>query len=209
MSQAIDITRAIAPKSDQLNADDLLAGPRTIRIRDVAVSDGEQPVSVYFDGDNGRPWKPAKTALRCLAAVWGPNAAAWVGMSLTLFNDETVTWAGQQVGGIRVAAMEGLTAPRELKLTKTRGKRASVVIQPLEVKRETPADKWKTRLFAVAETAGAPTVEEAWAKVPEAIRAELGEGLYDQLIAMEAAASEHRESDPDAAAAELNASLEN
>ena len=65
----IDITKAIAPKSDQLNADDLLAGPRTIRIRDVKVSQGEQPVSVFFDNDEGRPWKPGKTAMRCLAEL--------------------------------------------------------------------------------------------------------------------------------------------
>lgn len=205
-TKVIDIRAAIAPKSDQLNADDLLTGPRTIRIRDVRVSEGEQPVSVFFDGDAGKPWKPSKTAMRCLAAVWGPNAAKWIGLSLTIFNDETVQWGGAAVGGIRVSAMEGLTQPRTLMLTRTRGKKTATTIEPLVVAKTGAAGKWKERLFAVAE-GGEVSVADAWAKVPPAIQAELGEGLYDQLVALETAAREHRTNDPDAAAAALNASL--
>lgn len=127
-----DVTKAIAPKSDQLNADSLITGPMTIRIRDVKVSDGEQPIWVYFDGDDNKPWKPCKTAARCLASIWGPNAAQWIGMHCTIYNDPTVTWAGAAVGGIRVSHMEGLDKPRALQLTKTRGKKGTVTIQPLE-----------------------------------------------------------------------------
>lgn len=65
------------------------------------------PAAVLLD--DGKPWKPAKSALRVLAAIWGGNAAKWIGMSCTLYNDETVTWAGVAVGGIRVSHMEGLT----------------------------------------------------------------------------------------------------
>lgn len=202
----IDITRAIAPKSDQLNADDLLAGPRTIRIRDVHVSVGEQPVSVFFDGDDNRPWKPSKTAMRCLALIWGANAAKWIGMHVTLYNDESVTWAGAAVGGIRVSAIEGISAPRTLQLTKTRGKKVAVTIQPLVVARDGKADRYRERLYAVAEDPER-SVEEAWAKVPAEIRAELGDDLLAQLVAIEGAAREHRENDPDAVADALNASL--
>ena len=207
MTKNIDITRAIAPKSDQLNADDLLTGPRTIRIRDVKNTGGDQPVSVYFDGDDGKPWKPAKSALRVLAAVWGANASKWIGMSCKIYNDESVTWAGVAVGGIRVSAMEGLSQPRTLQLTKTRGKKDPVTIQPLTVEKTTAAGKWKDRLFAVAESQDAPTVDEAWAKVPDDVRAELDEGIYDQLIALEKAAQDHRATDPNAAVDDLNAAL--
>lgn len=203
----IDITRAMAPKSDQLNADDLLGGPRTIRIRDVQVTTGEQPVSVYFDGDDNRPWKPSKTAMRCLASIWGANAAKWIGMHVTLYNDESVTWAGAAVGGIRVSAIEGISSPRTLQLTKTRGKKVGVTIQPLEVKRDgSKADRYRERLYAVAEDPE-KSVEEAWGKVPEEVQAELGADLLSQLIAIETAAREHRENDPDAVADALNASL--
>lgn len=202
----IDITRAMAPKSDQLNADDLLGGPRTIRIRDVQVSTGEQPVSVHFDGDEGRPWKPSKTAMRTLASVWGTNAAKWVGMSCTIYNDESVTWGGAAVGGIRVSAVEGISAPRTIMLTKTRGKKVGVTIQPLTIQRDSKAGRYRERLYAVAEDAG-KSVNDAWSKVPAEIRTELGDDLLAQLLAIESAAQEHRENDPDAVADALNASL--
>lgn len=135
----IDVTKAIEPKSDQLNSDDLLTGPRTIRIRAVKVQPGqEQPVWIYFDGDDNKPWKSCKTATRTLAAIWGPDASRWIGLSLTLYCDPDVTWGGAKVGGIRVSHMEGLTSPRTLMLTKTRGKKGATVIKPLEVTAQTP-----------------------------------------------------------------------
>ena len=43
----MDMTDSIAPKSDQLNADDLLAGPRTVQVENVTEgaegSAGEHP----------------------------------------------------------------------------------------------------------------------------------------------------------------------
>jgi hypothetical protein len=130
----IDVTKAIEPKSDQLNADDLLTGPRTIRIREVKVAPGqEQPVWIYFDGDDNKPWKSCKTATRTLAAIWGADASKWIGLSLTLYCDPEVTWGGAKVGGIRVSHMEGLSSPRTLMLTKTRGKKGATVIKPLAV----------------------------------------------------------------------------
>lgn len=135
----LDVSKAIRAKSDQLNADDLIGGPMTIRIRDVDVRDTvEQPISIFFDGDDGKPWKPCKTATRCLAAIWGKNASQWIGLHCTIYNDPTVTWAGAQVGGIRVSHMEGLDKPRTLKLAKTRGKKGAVTIQPLQIEPQHP-----------------------------------------------------------------------
>lgn len=128
----LDVTKAIEPKSDQLNSDDLLTGPRTIRIRDVKVAPGqEQPVWIYFDGDGNKPWKSSKTGTRTLAAIWGPDASKWIGLHCTIYCDPDVTWGGMKVGGIRVSHMEGLTSPRTLMLTKTRGKKGATVIKPL------------------------------------------------------------------------------
>lgn len=141
MGDTKDVTKAIAPRSDQLNADSLITGPITIKIRDVKVdpSADQQPVWLYFDGDDGKPWKPSKTATRCLAAIWGKNASAWMGMSCTIYNDPTVTFGGAAVGGIRISHMEGLDKPRQLMLTKTRGKKGAVTIQPLTInKPDTP-----------------------------------------------------------------------
>lgn len=128
-----DVTKAMAPKSDQLNSDDLITGPRTIRIAEVKVNaPAEQPVWVYFEGCDNKPWKPSKTSLRCLAAIWGADSSKWAGLSCTIYNDPEVTWGGMKVGGIRVSHMEGLTSPRTLMLTKTRGKKGATVIKPLE-----------------------------------------------------------------------------
>lgn len=143
----LDVTKAIEPKSDQLNADDLLTGPRTIRIREVKVAAGqEQPVWIYFDGDDNKPWKSCKTATRTLAAIWGADASKWIGLSLTLYCDPDVTWGGAKVGGIRVSHMEGLTSPRTLMLTKTRGKKGATVIKPLEVTAPKQTEQIKPKL---------------------------------------------------------------
>lgn len=157
----IDVTKAIEPKSDQLNADDLMTGPRTIKIREVKVAPGqEQPVWVYFEGDNGKPWKSCKTATRTLAAIWGADASRWIGLSCTLYCDPEVTWGGAKVGGIRVSHMEGLTSARTLMLTKTRGKKGATVIKPLEVtaatkKPEIDRDTLRTQMDAVSGDAAA------------------------------------------------------
>ena len=187
----VNIRKAMAAKSDQLNADDLISGPRTIRVRGVKEgSDGK--IHVSFDGDDNKPWKPSKTALRCLAAVWGDDGEKWVGLHCTIYNDETVKWAGEEVGGIRVSHLEGLSQPRKLMLAYARGKKKEHILQPLSV--GGPAAKWKERLFAVAEGGGDVSVEDAWAKVPAKVKKDLGEGIYDQLIALEKAAQEHAES---------------
>lgn len=148
----LDVTKAIEPKSDQLNADDLLTGPRTIRIRDVKVAPGqEQPVWIYFDGDNNKPWKSSKTGTRTLAAIWGPDASKWIGLSLTIYCDPDVTWGGAKVGGIRVSHMEGLTQARTLMLTKTRGKKGATVIKPLEVVAQKPKHEVSAQIVDRAE----------------------------------------------------------
>ena len=138
----IDVSKAIEPKSDQQNADDLLAGPRTIRINDVQMNEAakEQKLWIRFDGDDGKPWKPSKTATRVLASIWGVDGAKWIGKHCTIYCDPAVTWAGQEVGGIRVSHMEGLDKPRKLMLTKTRGKKDGVTIQPLVVQGVEPVD---------------------------------------------------------------------
>lgn len=197
------VRRAMQAKSDQLNAEDLLAGPRTIRITGGAEKEGR--IRLNFDGDNGRPWVLSKTALRILAACWGDDPSKWIGLSCTVFCDETVVYGGKEVGGIRVSHVEGIQAPRSLNLTVTRGKKKEHVIQPLVVERQSKADAWRERLLAVTQNPDM-TVEEAWAKVPAAIKKELGAGLYDQLIELEKAAAAHATSD-DAVLGDLNAQI--
>ena len=60
-----DLSQTIAPRSDQLNADDLIGGPRTIKVRQVSISKGaDQPASIFFEGDDGKPYKPGLSMRR-------------------------------------------------------------------------------------------------------------------------------------------------
>ena len=127
----MDLSKTIIPKSDQLNADDLIAGPRTIRITAVSTGSAEQPVTINYEGDNGRPYKPSKSMRRILVAVWGKDSRAYIGQSMTLYRDPTIKFGGETVGGIRISHMTGLDKPMQVALTVTRGKRKPYSVEPL------------------------------------------------------------------------------
>lgn len=128
-----DLSFTIKPKSDQLNADDLIAGPITVTVQDVVVYESpDQPVSVVI-GNGYQPYKPCKSMRRLMIAVWGKHDSDWIGQSMTLFNDPSVTWAGAAVGGIRISHMTGLTKPFSVALTATRGKRKPYTVEPLQL----------------------------------------------------------------------------
>lgn len=127
-----DMTAAIVPKSDQINADDLLAAPITIHITGVNIKPGtEQPVAISFSGDNGKPWKPCKSMSRVLVAAWGADAKKYVGRSVTLYRDPAVKWAGMEVGGIRISHMSDIENPITMALTATKGSRKPYTVRPL------------------------------------------------------------------------------
>jgi len=129
------MTGTIVPRSDQLNAEDLLAGPQTVTIVNVRKgSSGEQPVDVVLaEYGPGRPFKPSKTVRRVLVACWGADATAYVGRRMTLYRDPDVRFGGESVGGIRVSHLSHIDRARSLALTVTRGKRAAHRIEPLPV----------------------------------------------------------------------------
>ena len=131
MSEAIDMSRFVEAKSDQLNADDLIGAPRTITVRKVTGSDGDQPVSIWFEGDNNKPFKPCKTMRRVLLAIWGRNASDYVGRSMTIYRDDAVTFGGLNVGGIRISHMSHIDKKTVVVVMKTKGKKAGIEVHPL------------------------------------------------------------------------------
>lgn len=103
-----DMSKTIIAKSDQINAADLLGSPRTITIREVRIKAGDdQPVSVLIEGDT-KAFRPCKGVRRLMVRVWGADASKYIGESMTLFCDPSVTWAGKEEGGIRPSHMSGL-----------------------------------------------------------------------------------------------------
>ena len=142
-----DMTAVIQPKSDQVNADDFIGGPRTYTIEGVAISPGtEQPVQIKLAGEP-RVWRPCKSMSRVLVAGWGPDAKAYTGRSVTLYRDPKVKWGGMEVGGIRISHMSHIEKDMLIQLTATKGKRAPHVVKPLTaevtpMKQRQTAEQW-------------------------------------------------------------------
>lgn len=130
----VDISSTIIAKSDQLNADDLIGGSITVTITNVSLTESpDQPLTINYDGDNGRPYKPCKSMRRVLAAAWGNDGSKFIGRRVTLFRDPRVKWAGQEVGGVRISHMSDLPKPViNLSLQVTRGKKAPYEIRRLD-----------------------------------------------------------------------------
>lgn len=134
-----DMARAIIPKSDQLNADDLLTGPITIKITGVTVRGGqEQPVTISYEGDNGKPYKACKSMCRVMVSAWGADSSKYVGRSLTLYCDPKVKWGGMEVGGIRISHMSDIDSQITMALTMTRANKRPFTVKPLKIKESAP-----------------------------------------------------------------------
>ncbi|HET6917066.1 MAG TPA: hypothetical protein VFH56_13320 [Acidimicrobiales bacterium] len=135
----VDLTDTIIPRSDQLNSDDMLTGPRTVTITDVRQGSNEQPVDIHLAEYPGRPFRPSKTVRRILVAAWGKDGDAYVGRRLTLYRDPDVKFGGQDVGGIRVSHMSHIDKPMKLALTVSKGKKAPFTVKPLADEPTQPA----------------------------------------------------------------------
>lgn len=127
----MDLTESIAPKSDQLNAEDLLSGPRTVQVESVTKGSSEQPVNFHLVEFPGRPFRPSKTVRRIIVHIWGKESSAYLGRRMTLYRDPEIMFGGQKVGGIRISHMSHISKPESVMLTVTRGKRAPYTVQPL------------------------------------------------------------------------------
>jgi hypothetical protein len=181
----MNLANTIIPRSDQLNSDDLLTGPRTIRITAVEAGSAEQPVNIRYDGDNGRPYKPGKSMRRVLVALYGSEGAAYVGKRVTLYNDPGVTFGPDATGGIRISHASDIGSPLEIALTVKRGKRKPFRVQPLAdkplaVEPELELDAQMLRDMAEAR-ATADEVRELYKQLPTATRAQLSSAEWKAI----------------------------
>ena len=162
-----DLSKTIEPKSDQLNSDDLIGGPRTITVTKVSAdpSSAEQPVNIYFQGDNNKPFKPCKSMRRVLVHCWGVDGSAYAGRSMTLFRDPEVTWGGMKVGGIRISHMSGIDGAKTMALTANKQQRKPYKVLPLT---DAPSTTPQVDLAAVipalelASSEGMDALEASW-----------------------------------------------
>lgn len=171
-SEVVDLRDTIVPKSDQLNAEQLLGGPITVTVTDVRRGGGEeQPVVVHYEGEGGRPFKPCKTVRKVLVFAWGPNGNDWIGRSMTLYNRPDVKFGGEEVGGIRVSHLSHIPKDIAVSLTETRGRKAKTSIKRL-AEGPTVADS-RARLEAAAR-GGMKSLVATWPTIPKAHKVALG-----------------------------------
>ena len=128
----MDISETLAPTSDQLDAIELVAGPRTFTVEAVSAGSDEQPVQIRL-AEFPRVWRPGKSMRRVLAAGWGVDASTWIGHRVTLVYDGGVMFGKDRVGGTRISAMSHLKDGKRLTvpLLISRGKSAMFTVEPL------------------------------------------------------------------------------
>jgi hypothetical protein len=138
MSNISNLRDTIVPKSDQLNADDLIAANKIITITGVRRGGHDDPIIINYEGDDGRPYKPCKSMRRVLIFAYGDDGNNWIGKSMELYCDPKVKFAGKEVGGIRIKALSGIPKPITMKLTATRGSRADFRVNVLQEQEKPP-----------------------------------------------------------------------
>lgn len=184
----------IVPKSDQLNADDMIGGPMTIKVSKVSIlGDADQPVAVHFEGDSGRPFKPCKSMRRVMVQIWGEDGNAFVGQRMTLYRDDRVTFGKDAVGGIRISHMSGIDREKTLALMVTRGQRKPYTVRPLQTGSEEKAPFNLPVLLAdgrLAAANGSGSLAEWWSALGKAERAAAKSTLDAELKAMAAKADQ-------------------
>jgi hypothetical protein len=127
----LDMTESLAPKSDQLDAIDLITGPRTFTIESVSKGNPDQPFNFHL-AEFPRVWRPGKSMRRVIVAAWGGKTSAYVGQRVTLYCDPSVQFGGDTVGGTRISHMSGIDKPLKVPLLIKRGKSAMFTVQPLK-----------------------------------------------------------------------------
>jgi hypothetical protein len=126
----MDLTESIAPRSDQVNADDLVGGPITYTVREVIQGKAEQPFD-FMLVETDRAYRPSKTMRRLIVAAWGADAKVYAGRRLTLYREPSIKFGGATVGGIRISHMSHIDGRISEKFQTTRGKRETFTVDPL------------------------------------------------------------------------------
>ena len=169
----MDITDALAPTSDQLDAIELV-NPRTFTIDSgsrLGSRDGKTVAEIRLVGFP-RVWRPSKGMLDVLAKCWGTDGKAWAGRSVTLYNDPEVTFGKDKVGGIRISHLSHIDGPVTV-MIRGRGQGARKItwpVKPLTVAAPPPPPAAMT-LEDVAATTDTDTLRTAWQGSPPDVRA--------------------------------------
>ena len=126
-----ELIKAVAAKSDQVDADNLIGGI-TMDVTIEAVQRGpsnEQPLQLALK-ETPLFYRPSKTYRRALIGCFGDDPVNWVGQRIRLIRNPDTTFGGVKVGGIEVSHAS-VTAPIVMMLSTKRGKKSAVTIEPI------------------------------------------------------------------------------
>lgn len=132
----MDLTKALAPKSDQLDFADLEGkGPQVFTITEVSENGTEQladqqPVNIRL-AEFPRWWRPSKGMLRVLADNWGKNVKDWVGRQVELYGEPEVYFGKEKRGGTRISRLSHISSKKTTLVNPRGGKGAYWSVAPL------------------------------------------------------------------------------
>lgn len=131
----MDLTKALAPKSDQLDFADLDGlAPQVFTITEVTENGSEladqQPVNIRL-AEFPRWWRPSKGMLRVLADNWGKDVQVWVGRKVELYGDPEVYFGKEKRGGTRISRLSHISGPKKTLINPRGGRGAYWTVNPL------------------------------------------------------------------------------
>ena len=131
----MDITNALAPKSDQLDFADLDgSAPQVFTITDVSENGSEladqQPVNIRL-AEFPRVWRPSKGMLRVLADNWTKDTKLWVGRQVELYGDPEVYFGKEKRGGTRISRLSHISGRKTTLVNPRGGRGAYWTVEPL------------------------------------------------------------------------------
>ena len=135
----MDLTKALAPKSDQLDFADLDGLPPQVFTITAVSENGteladQQPVNITL-AEFERVWRPSKGMLRVLADNWGKDVDVWVGRKVELYGDPEVYFGKEKRGGTRISRLSHISSAHKTLVNPRGGRGAYWTVQPL------PAEK--------------------------------------------------------------------
>lgn len=170
----MDISETIIPKSDQLDAVDLVNGPQTFVIERVSKGNAEQPVNIHLQGFP-RPWRPSKNMRRVLVGCWGKDASQYAGKAVRLYCDPNVMFGGQKVGGVRIEAVSHIDRPQTVPLLISRGKTSmyQVGVLPAPQAPTPPPEPTSAQVDQIMACQTVAELNTLWAATPPSVRPQI------------------------------------
>lgn len=161
----MDLKKAIAPKSDQLDFADLEGmPPQVFTITDVSENGSEladqQPVNVRL-AEFPRVWRPSKGMLRVMADNWGLDVKVWVGRRVELYGDPEVYFGKEKRGGTRISRLSHIPKRKTTLVNPRGGKGAYWSVDPIP---DAPAEPTPAELAEQVVAALADATTEAEVK---------------------------------------------